>query len=123
VENSLGAVPAEQIAHESFTVFAGKVLKDVLIEDVHISDDLVNCMGLGEPQQKADGFQALGPLFQNIPHQDQNVIGAKGHLFQQGFENIQTPVDVADGDNPPPLGKGYALDNGVHGYTLAPSQN
>ena len=75
-------------------------------------------VGPGELHHIAEGGQALRSLLHQVPHQHQGVLRGEGGLFQQPLEPGQVAMDIADGQQPPPLREVDLTDHRFHNRLL-----
>ena len=80
-------------------------------QPVAVAAQGIDGVGAAQVHHIAQQSQALLPLLQQIPHQDQDVLRRQGDLGKQCPEEGQIAVDIADGDDPPPWGKVGVDDN------------
>lgn len=76
-------------------------------------------MGPAQVHEIPQGVQAAGGFLQNIPQDQQNVVGGKLDLFQQALEKGKIAVNVADDQHPPVRRQGEGTYNRSHGV-IAP---
>ena len=76
-------------------------------------------MGPAQVHEIPQGVQAAGGFLQNIPQDQQNVVGGKLDLFQQALEKGKIAVNVADDQHPPVRRQGEGTHNRSHGV-IAP---